>query len=246
MIAECVTVEPLRHVTVVIPARDEAITLPRTLHSIDDALSELPRGVTGECIVVLDSCRDDSARVTAEALARSRWASRVVETDVACAGAARALGTRAVFDRLVHEPRHVWLANTDADTVVPADWLRVQLDLANQGADAVAGIVELDIDADERLRRAFGAAYTLGRDGTHRHVHGANLGVRANVYGAAGGWHHLHSGEDHDLWKRVQVAGTCVSTTASVVRTSGRLAGRAPCGFADDLTALVEDGLTVA
>lgn len=246
MTVEYVSVETIRHVAVVIPARDEAIILPRTLHSIDAALSELPSGVTGECIVVLDSCRDGSARVAAEALARSRWPSLVVEADVACAGAARELGARAVFERLVDAPRHVWLANTDADTVVPAEWLRVQLDLANQGADAVAGIVELDVDADERLRRSFGASYPVGRDGTHRHVHGANLGVRASVYGAVGGWQHLRTGEDHELWKRLQTAGSCVSTTASVVRTSGRLVGRAPCGFADDLTALVADGLTVA
>ena len=240
------TVDQIQHVTVVIPARDEAANLWRTLRSIDDALSSLPRGVTGECVVVLDSCRDDSARVAATTLARSRWGSLVVETDVACAGAARELGARAALGRIAHEPRHVWLANTDADTVVPSDWLRVQLALADRGADAVAGIVELDVDADERLRRAFGASYTLGRDGTHRHVHGANLGVRANVYGAVGGWRHLHTGEDHDLWRRLQTAGTCVSATASVVRTSGRLAGRAPLGFADDLAAIAGQGLTVA
>lgn len=240
------TSDPIRHVTVVIPARDEAATLSRTLRSIDGALSSLPCGVTGACVVVLDSCRDHSASVTDDALRRSTWTSVVVETDVACAGAARQLGVRVGLERLGHDPRHVWLANTDADTVVPSDWLTVQLDLANDGADAVAGIVELDVDADDRLRGAFGAAYPLGRDGTHRHIHGANLGVRANLYLDVGGWHHLHTGEDHDLWRRLQPAGTCVSATASVVRTSGRLTGRAPLGFADDLASIAAQGLTVA
>jgi hypothetical protein len=150
------------------------------------------------------------------------------------------------LERAAHDVRHIWLANTDADTVVPADWLNVQLDLADHGADAVAGIVELDVDADDRLRQAFGASYRLGRDGTHRHVHGANLGVRADVYRAVGGWRHLRTGEDHDLWKRLLAAGTCVSATASVVRTSGRLAGRAPHGFAADLATIVGQSQTVA
>jgi glycosyltransferase involved in cell wall biosynthesis len=241
-----VTVDPIRHVTVVIPARDEAAALSRTLRSIDHALSSLPCGTTGECVVVLDSCRDHSARVTADALTQWRSPSIVLETDVACAGAARELGSRVALERAAHDVRHIWLANTDADTVVPADWLNVQLDLADHGADAVAGIVELDVDADDRLRRAFGASYRLGRDGTHRHVHGANLGVRADVYRAVGGWRHLRTGEDHDLWKRLLAAGRCVSATASVVRTSGRLAGRAPHGFAADLATIVGQGQTVA
>ena len=78
--------------------------------------------------------------------------------------------------------------------MVPSDWLSLQLELADRGADAVAGIVELDVDADDRLRRAFGASYAVGRDGTHRHVHGANLGVRADLQYAVGGWRHLRNG----------------------------------------------------
>lgn len=240
------TVEHIRQMTVVIPARDEAASLARCLVAIDDALAALPSGITRACVVVLDSCRDDSIRVVNDSARYLRTAPTVLQTTAACAGATRDLGTRVALDLARHDLRHVWLANTDADTVVPSDWLTVQLDLANHGADAVAGIVDLDADVDERLRRAFGASYTLGHDGTHRHVHGANLGVRADLLQHVGGWRHRRTGEDHDLWKRLLSAGRCVSTTTSVVRTSGRLAGRAPAGFAADLAAIAEPGRTVA
>ncbi len=240
------TVEHISQMTVVIPARDEATTLARCLRAIDDALSVLPSSITRACIVVLDSCRDDSIRVVNDSSRHLRTAPTVLQTNAACAGAARDLGTRVALDLAGHDLRHVWLANTDADTMVPPDWLTVQLDLADHGADAVAGIVDLDPDVDEGLRRAFGASYALGRDGTHRHVHGANLGVRADILHEVGGWRHRRTGEDHDLWRRLLTAGQCVSTTASVVRTSGRLAGRAPDGFAADLAAIVEPDRTVA
>lgn len=240
------TVEHIRQMTVVIPARDEATTLARCLGAIDDALSALPSGLTRACVVVLDSCRDDSVRVVSDTVRHLRTAPIVLQTNAACAGAARDLGTRLALDQAGHDLRHIWLANTDADTVVPGDWLTVQLDLADRGADAVAGIVDLDAGVDERLRRAFGASYALGHDGTHRHVHGANLGVRADLLQEVGGWRHRRTGEDHDLWRRLLTAGRCVSTTASVVRTSGRLAGRAPDGFAADLAAIIEPDRTVA
>jgi hypothetical protein len=37
-------------------------------------------------------------------------------------------------------------------------------------------------------------------DGTHPHVHGANLGIRADAYSDAGGWNDLTVAEDHCLW----------------------------------------------
>ncbi|CAN5905598.1 glycosyltransferase [soil metagenome] len=73
----------------------------------------------------------------------------------------------------------------------------------------------------------------------HPHVHGANLGVRADVYLEVGGWRPLVTGEDHDLWDRVRASGRPVTSTMEVpVVTSGRRRGRAPAGFADLLTSL--------
>ena len=45
----------------------------------------------------------------------------------------------------------------------------------------------------------FRMTYQINTDGTHPHVHGANLGMRADAYLAAGGWNPLPTAEDHDL-----------------------------------------------
>ena len=75
-------------------------------------------------------------------------------------------------------------------------------------------------------------------DGSHPHVHGANLGVRADAYLKAGGWSHVETGEDHDLWSRLTEAGLRrLSSSAITVLTSGRRVGRAPNGFAEALAA---------
>lgn len=237
----------IRHVAVVVPACDESATIGGTLHSISAAFRRLPSRVSGSCVVVLDNCTDDTAQVVAAGVGRRRTpAPVVVSSRYACAGAARGLGARTALRGLDLPLRSIWLANTDADTSVPRDWLVDQVALAERGVDGVAGIVELDARVDERLRRAFDRTYVLGRDGTHHHVHGANLGVRANRYMAVGGFRPLRTAEDHDLWNRIRAVGNCVSTTSVVVRTSGRLVGRAPSGFAGDLAHLAATGLTVA
>jgi hypothetical protein len=75
-------------------------------------------------------------------------------------------------------------------------------------------------------------------DGTHPHVHGANIGVRADVYLEAGGWTPLETGEDHDLWNRLSGSGCTKRSIAQLkVITSGRRIGRAPHGFAEALAA---------
>lgn len=84
----------------------------------------------------------------------------------------------------------------------------------------------------------FRNSYLIHPDGSHPHVHGANLGFRADIYLRSGGWKGLDTGEDHDLWNRLMQATTRRASTATVkVLTSGRRVGRAPHGFADALAA---------
>ncbi len=125
--------------------------------------------------------------------------------------------------------------------MVGPDWVERQLALADQGVTAVAGIVDLD-DAEPSLTATFRHTYRAGiRGGTHTHVHGANLGVRADVLHRHGGWHALRSGEDQDLWRRL--AGAEVRHDPRLVATtSARTRGRAADGFAADLARLVVDG----
>lgn len=239
-------IELIRHVAVVIPACNEEATIVQALASVQAACDELGSSTSSNCVVVLDACLDGTEPAITEGVSAGLLRPPlIVSTNVRCAGAARALGVNAALEQTHYVPSEIWLANTDADTTVPREWLTDQLALAHKGAIGVAGIVDLDDDADEHLRTGFRSRYLVGRDGTHRHVHGANIAMRADAYVTAGGWHSLHTGEDHHLWHRLRSLGSCVSSTSIVVRTASRLTGRAPAGFADHLLAISQAG-TVA
>jgi cellulose synthase/poly-beta-1,6-N-acetylglucosamine synthase-like glycosyltransferase len=154
-------------------------------------------------------------------------------------GIARRLGTAAALSHFEQtDRRRLWLAHTDADTCVAVDWLRRQLPLAEAGSGAIAGIIRLAAagGVGKRLTEQLMVDYQIGVDGTHPHVHGANLGVRADAYLDVGGWSDLKVAEDHCLWRRLGQRGwRLTSTAASVVLTSGRLHGRAAGGLADTL-----------
>ncbi len=125
----------------------------------------------------------------------------------------------------------MWIATTDADSAVPPNWLVTQLALARNGADLVLGTVTPDDDLDGSERVRFEGLHVLA-DG-HPHVHGANYGVRANVYFEAGEFAPVDRDEDVLLTEALRVLGVTEARTALIpVLTSGRRMGRAPAGFA--------------
>ena len=230
------------HVSVLIPARNEEELLPRCLRSVKSSISLLPGAVTCDLVVVVDSSTDRT-RELAEQMLRNhenRWQGVVVSTEAGLVGRARALAADVALARLRGPQNRCWLANTDADCVVPAGWLREQLALAANHIEAVAGTVDVDTFAehDTVVEERFRSTYLIRSDGSHPHVHGANLGVRADAYVRAGGWSSLATAEDHDLWNRLAGLGAnCSSTSLIPVFTSGRRVGRAPHGFAQALAA---------
>lgn len=223
----------VRHVVVVIPARDEEETIEACLASVDHARRHLPVEVTSGCVVVLDSCRDrtvDRVRVRASTV-------DAVEVEVGCVGAARRIGVARALKGATVRPEQLWIASTDADTVVGPTWLLDQLDIAARGIVAVAGTVALPETTSPAILRAFARHYVVDAGG-HRHVHGCNLGMRGDAYRAAGGWSVRATGEDHDLWGRLGRVGVVESRAELRVVTSARTTGRAVQGFADDVRAL--------
>lgn len=228
-----------RHVIVAVPARDEAATVSECLASIDEAAARVEVSVT--ISLAADSCVDDTvARAHARPLETA--CLTVVEGSWGRAGGARAAAVAHALVR-VGGADGVWIANTDADCRVPANWLSVQLQHGRTAA-GVAGIVTLDpVTTPAQLLHAFRRTYHL--DGAHhRHVHGANLGMWADEYLAAGGWSsRTRVGEDHDLWNAVRRGGRPVAQIVeSVVVTSARIRSRVHGGFATDLDRLVTDG----
>jgi glycosyltransferase involved in cell wall biosynthesis len=222
-------------VAIIVPARNEQKRIRRCLESLLLAI-DASNVQQSAIVVAADRCDDDTVAKARDVLGVR---GSVIEIDHGSPGASRRVGADVALDLLRSVPRNrLWLANTDADSYVPRDWIARQLDFATLGATAVAGIVEVDSFGryGEGGRAVFRRHYDLHADGTHSHVHGANMGVRADVYLDAGGWRDLPAGEDHCLWRRVRERGWRVeSSVASIVMTSGRLRGRARGGFADTL-----------
>jgi glycosyltransferase involved in cell wall biosynthesis len=225
------------HISVLIPARNEEDLLPRCLFSIQEARQRLPSTVTSDVVVVSD-CSQDQTRAVAEMILKD--SGLVLETTSGSVGSARSMAATAAIERCTKPLNCCWLANTDADCDVPSDWLVSHLNFAQQGFTAVAGIIDIDsfVEHQQWVEERFRLTYLIRADGSHPHVHGANLGVRADAYLAAGGWSQMASAEDHDLWNRLHRQGHIgVSDAALKVITSGRRIGRAPSGFADALAA---------
>lgn len=225
-------------IDVVVPAHDEERELPASIAALRDAAAHPAlAGVTVRMAVVLDTCSDRSGDIAEHAL-RGQAHARIVEARVRSAGAARAVGTSLLLaEDDGRDPASIWIATTDADTRVTRDWLALQLAAARAGADAVAGIVEVDDWREQptAVRDRFIAHYaSLGQGHGHGHVHGANLGVRAATYLAAGGFAALSEHEDIDLHARlVAVPSTVVVASDTVdVLTSGRRQGRTAGGYA--------------
>ncbi len=218
---------------VVVPAHDEESLLPACLASTGRALAAVRRAhpeLVLRRTVVADTCRDATV-----ALARSAGAD-VVEVDARCVGLARQAGVDHAA-RLAADvaPQRVWLAHTDADTVVPEHWLLAQLELARQGVAMVVGSVVPSNDAP--VPPGWHERHDLGEG--HPHVHGANLGLTLAAHRDAGGFPALPLHEDVLLVAAVKGAGFrwCATDTTRVT-TSARRHGRAPGGFAAYLAAL--------
>ncbi len=225
------------HVNVLIPARDEEDLLPRCIESVLEARTSLGGRATCNVIVAVDRSMDATFAIAQKML---RGVGTVIRSEAGVVGFARAKAARTALRQRAYRTSRTWLANTDADCCVPPQWLADQLELAESGAEAVAGIIDVDSfeEHDEFVPQRFRSTYLLHPDGTHPHVHGANLGVRADTYLRAGGWADLRTAEDHDLWSRLGACGARRASPSYIrVVTSGRRVGRAPMGFAGALAA---------
>lgn len=226
------------HFAVVIPARNEEQLLPASLAAVGTAARTLEEqcGIRATVTVVLDSCTDGSLHVVTGM--QSAWAPelelRTVAGSFGMVGAARAAGIAAQPQR-----PGLWISTTDADTVVPQDWLVRQYRLAGAGYGLILGTVVPDAaDLSARELAVWQLQHVLEEG--HPYIHGANLGFSAEAYRRAGGFAPLEVHEDVDLAARIKETGTAwIATDETRVITSGRRDGRAPDGFSRFLSQLV-------
>jgi len=217
-------------VAIVIPARDEERLLPRCLSAIGGAIDELARRrphVAVRTVVVADRSTDGTLMVVA---ADPRVEAVVVEHGNV--GAARRAGAAYVLGDEPWRGASTWLVTTDADSIVPRDWLVQHVDHAEHGADAVVGTVTPEFDELSAAQiEAWTATHAPGA--ANGHVHGANLGIRASAYLAVDGFHPRAVGEDVELVARLVSRGYAVQPSAKLdVTTSSRAVARATGGYA--------------
>ena len=219
----------MKAVAVVIPAHDEEALIGRCLSSVTRAVARAREGapdLVAVVVVVLDACTDAT-----ESQVR-RWPVEVVEISARRVGAARRTGAAHALSLLAASPGDTWIAMTDADTVVPADWISHQLDLAGSGVDLVLGTVRPDF-ADLSARHVAYWRATHHRGLPPGNVHGANLGVRSSTYLEACGIPDLAAHEDVALVRAARAIGARErASDVHEVETSGRLVGRTPAGYA--------------
>src|SRR5215469_5248594 len=104
---------------VVIPVHNDGLLLAACLQSVRQAAADpLLDAEPVEIVVVLDACTDRSAAVAI------RYKAQFISLNERCVGAARALGASWALDSGAR-----WIASTDADTIVPPNWLSAQLKL---------------------------------------------------------------------------------------------------------------------
>src|SRR6195952_3865035 len=152
-------------IAVVVPARDEERCLPRGLAGLDAARHLLEAHQVDppvvRVVVVLDRCTDGTAQIAAT------WPRvEVVTTGAGLVGVARAAGIEHVLRGT--DPAAVWIACTDADSVVPVNWLVTQLRGAEGGADVLLGTVRPDpIELTAPVMQRWLAAHDLARGDSH-------------------------------------------------------------------------------
>lgn len=229
---------------VAVPARDEQALLGECLAAVGVAVDGVRTVADVHVVVAADRCADDTEAVAAMALARHH--ASIARAAAGNVGVARALAVAAAATVIgPAAAARSWIAMTDADSVVPPDWLAVHLDAAAAGADAVAGVVAVDgwSDRSRALDAELGRHHRAERRAGIRPVHGANLGVSMAALTAVGGAPPRALAEDVELIDRLLAAGCDVRWDPGlVVRTSARRSARAPGGFSSLLDQLEGHG----
>jgi hypothetical protein len=208
-------------------------------------------------VVLLNNCTDNTCIVVRDLARRLRIPILIISTtfppELASAGYARHLAMRHA--EYFAGPDCV-LMTTDADSRVYSNWIAANFDSLRDGADAVAGRVELDrADAQKiptRLHEDDAQECEYDRlldqirerldpdpsDPWPRHTEhsGASIAVKLDVYLRAGGLPAIPIGEDRAFFEALRKVDAKIRHAPDVrVVVSGRIIGRAVGGMADTI-----------
>ncbi|MDD5675824.1 MAG: polysaccharide deacetylase family protein, partial [Chitinivibrionales bacterium] len=187
-------------VSIVVPVYNEEYTLAETI----SALQAQEYGGRFEIIIVNNACTDRSPQIAAA------LGCRVVDQPIKGYVHALIAGFNAAQGEMI--------ACTDADTIVPPNWLtRMVTTVFKHDAVACSGVFRF-CDGPAWLR-ILGAIF--GR--LNWHLAGANMIVRTEAYRAVGGFRtNVNMGADVELGMRLQKIGRLIVDRDIVVDTSAR------------------------
>ncbi|HOT94234.1 MAG TPA: glycosyltransferase [Methanoregulaceae archaeon] len=181
-------------ISVVIPAYNEEGGIERCLRSLSD--QTLPREQFE--VIVVDGDSKDRTREIAAA-----YADRVFIQTSPKVGGARNDGVLAA--------RAALIATTDADCVLPPDWLeRIRNALSSEGVVMVYGTVR-PIEDSIKNRVSLWMANTLSalcyRTGIMYYTLGCNTGFRKDAFVRAGMYRTIDAGDDLEIARRMLLEG---------------------------------------
>lgn len=252
--------DPLTHVSVAIPVRDEADRIPALLAALAEAAHHAALPV--EAVILANNCTDASAEVAgsfSHPALTVRVHSVTFPTPEASAGRAR----RVAMDRAARPG--ALLMTTDADALPQPRWIAVAVETMQRGADLVCGAIMCEVPhvlatlSGARITRAEQAYATLqhqirhcidqmagrqplGAPRPHYMESGASMAIRADRYLAVGGLPRMDHSEDRAMVHLAEARGLSVRYVAEMqARVSARLQGRAEGGMAACLRHRMQD-----
>jgi glycosyltransferase involved in cell wall biosynthesis len=196
---------PAPAISVVVPARDAAATLPAQLTALEN--QDFPGSWE---VVVVENASTDETRDVIDTWASRRPEIRSISSEVAGASRARNLGVRASRGRLV--------LLCDADDVVAPGWVSAMVEALAEH-DLVGGPLEFerlnhpriprpDVSVDSRLPTVFGMPYAVS----------ANMGFRRAAFDLIGGFDEsIGVGEDMDFGWRAHRMGLRLGTAPAAI-----------------------------
>jgi len=197
-------------VSVVITAHDAASTIEPCLESV--AASAAHAGLRCEILLV-----DDRSRDRTTAIARGLGLKGLAVLNIERYRGPGLSARQVALDMGFRRARGAFILVTDADAVVPLNWVGIMTDtLQSGGGDAVAGPIEFrgrpallrNLQSLDALLY-FAASRCLNRMGFAGGAFFANFGFRRQAYEILGGFSAMGFSliEDHQFSKRIHEAG---------------------------------------
>jgi cellulose synthase/poly-beta-1,6-N-acetylglucosamine synthase-like glycosyltransferase len=204
---------PVTFFTIIIPARNESACIANCVQSVLG--NQYPQHLF-EVIVVDDHSEDDTAEQVKQ-LQHQHTALRLIQLQHYTAGTKGTTYKKQAIEAGIQASKGNWIVTTDADAVVPVNWLHLLAAYIGQyepvfiaapvtyypGRSLLSVFQQLDFMTLQGITAASVGA------GFHSMCNGANLAYKKEVFHAVGGFsgnEHLATGDDMLLMHKVKRA----------------------------------------